>query len=1453
MIKRLVKLISVCLLLVGTFPLQSVHGQPETPTSSAQVQILEQNADGWVLRVTVPSYELEETVADGNPYHQLQIPDASYTGLSGSPRLPVVNAVLGVPADAELSVDILDVTSEVLPGSYHLLPVPVPQPAKDEFSEGTAVYQPDAEAYASDANYPAELANIADDGWLRDQRLVHLAFYPFQYRPASGQLTWHSQLLVAVRFKSSQFPQALEPVNTEFSDNPFEPLLQRNLLNYEQALQWRAVPDVQPAPLSVDESQALSTRYKIVVDTDGLYHLTYADAVAAGFAGSDPRNWQLTNLGSTVAITVTGQEDGSFDLNDEVVFYGERFRGDRYAARYPDEASIFWLLDNCDKTYCDTQIAKFRRDAGLQMEKYTYDNVYWLNVGATRGARMSLANGAPTGLTPAAYYTATVRTETQYRWFTYPLIDAEVWFWSYMDASSSPQTFTFPITLTAVANVPVSATLRGAFVAKSLSDTVYPDHHTLVTFNSPPFTVQDVWWDGYGRQAFTATVPIAQVVEGKNNLNVTIYNINGVVQSFAFDWYEVAYPRRFVPVNDILSFSGSQQGKQAFRAGGFSGSNVWSLDLTSPLTPTLITNAAVVPSGSGTYTVTLEAASGLGHQFTMVAQSALKSPKAISAYTPPDLYASTNGADYIIIADPLYNTPAQQLATYRASQGLRSMVVSLNDVFNLFGDGIYNPLAIKNFLRYAYAHWQSPAPRYVVLVGDGHSDLHMYRTDIHKGLLAQTMPPYMIFTDSYQGDVDSANQLVTLVGNDILPDMMVGRLVVADAAQLQAVVNKIIAYEAQTSQPWQQRVMFLADDVPDPAGNFVAQADGLISNHIPAQYTVQRLYLNNYSPSSAITTDFINSLNNNGALFATYIGHGYMQAWASPTIFHVTNVPSLTNAAMLPIVFDMTCATGQWHNIYDNVNNQRSLAMELVRHPTGGAIATFSPTSRSVSTGHETLASGFFDAVFKDEVHTLGEAALGGVMNIFNSGYDYDIANTFVIFGDPALKLPSPVGGWHLPDVSASITQQVAHPGNSVSYIITVRNDGSAADTFTLSTQGNTWPVQLSQTSVGPLAPGAQAQVTVTVQVPDNASYHSTDTVNVTATSQGNINKKDTQPLTTQAHFIVGSQVTSVTAANSGLPGQTLNYTLSITNTGEYADTYSVEIISAWSAALVPAGPIGPIAPGESRTLTFSITIPAAAANGSANTASLIFRSSTDPAIATTSNFLATVYIPTAIAVTPPSAAQDGVPGQTITYHLQVTNDGAATDTFDVNVSSSWPVVLTPPGALADIPASASRSLTMSVTIPPTATNGSANAITLLFRSQIAPSTSVTVTYLANTRIVAGLQLTPAALSQKGKSGETIAYTLHITNTGNFVDTFTVTSVSNWGVNVTPTSVGPLEAGGAATLTVYVSIPAAAIQGQSNSTTITLRSQRDPTAAETTILLTNVFNAYRVYLPMIKR
>ena len=89
------------------------------------------------------------------------------------------------------------------------------------------------------------------------------------------------------------------------------------------------------------------------------------------------------------------------------------------------------------------------------------------------------------------------------------------------------------------------------------------------------------------------------------------------------------------------------------------------------------------------------------------------------------------------------------------------------------------------------------------------------------------MPPNLAFVDPWQGEVDSANLLAAVVGDDILADVLIGRVPVALVAEFNTIIGKILDYESSATASWQQEILFAVDD-PDAAGDFEALAQGLI-------------------------------------------------------------------------------------------------------------------------------------------------------------------------------------------------------------------------------------------------------------------------------------------------------------------------------------------------------------------------------------------------------------------------------------------------------------------------------------------------------------------------------------------------------------------------------------------------------------------------------------------------
>ncbi|HEY0733866.1 MAG TPA: C25 family cysteine peptidase [Herpetosiphonaceae bacterium] len=980
MLKRSLIVVMLAVLLGS-----SLVSAADQAASVPGIRLLHATASSAVLDLVTSRYSLTADSSSSDTAQRLMLPGASTSADPGKPQLPMFSALLSVPASAQIELRLRETGSQTLPDHYTIAAVPRPAPLTDDLQPGATIATPDAPTYASSARYPAAPARIADDGWLRNQRIVRIELSPFQYRPALGQLIWHRHLQVEVRWNVSAAAQQRTPIDA------LDAQLGGAVLNQEAALSWQTT--LQPSQPQQLRAQTTAPRYKIVIDHDGIYRLSHADLQAAGLdlASVDPRSFRLSSQGRDVAIQVSGEADGRFDLGDALIFYGQKFSG--------SVVSDTVVLDGSVVT-TDTIMSESYAPAS----SYTDDNVYWLDTGGTPGPRMASVDGTPGSAPTPAFYRETIRAERSNVWWTWHFTSRDIWFWERVQTSDQT-TRAYTTTLDALATAPISATVRGEVVARNQNIDAAPDHRTRFVLNDT--LLEDTTWDGLIRHRFAAEIPQSALREGENRLDFTVINqpaLGG--DDLFFDWFEINYARRFQASADQLMFTGDA-GEWRYRIDGFTQPGAQIYDITAPETPRLIANPAF-EAVADTYRLAFQRSHAADARFIAVAAPGLQQPKAISLYVGPDL--SSQSADYLVITHHTLRAASERLAAYRAAQGLRTLVVDVDDLYNQFNHGIYHPVAIKRFLAHAYAHWHKPAPSYVVLAGDGHWNFKNYNPQRYGGPPI-LMPPNMAWIDPWQGEVDATNMLAAIAGTDLLPDLAIGRLPANSSAELNAMIDKIIGYEQATPGDWQQRLLFVADNTPDAAGDFVASSETLIAEHTPDDAQIERIYLENYcGPPAAVpsacpeaTDQLVDTLNLTGTLLLSYIGHASIGRWTHEQLLVNADIARLDNGSHLPIVLSMTCLDGYWF-----YPNQPGLAEDLARTATNGAIATFSPTGLGVATSHDVLEHGFYDALFQRHVRTLGPATIAAKQALYATGSDRDLINTFVLFGDPALRLPLP-------------------------------------------------------------------------------------------------------------------------------------------------------------------------------------------------------------------------------------------------------------------------------------------------------------------------------------------------------------------------------------------------------------------------------------------------------------
>lgn len=1001
---------------------------PATFAESAGPRIIETTVKSIVFELDVPQPAFDQVEVDGRVFDRVTLPGYASTGLPGQPELPQIGLSLGIPAEGEVTVRVLDAKEEDLPGTYTVLPASAwtvqrdPETGQAVAEAGVkAEFALDADIYAQDSFMPVEVATLDETAFVRQQRIARVTLHPVQVNPARGQVKVARYLRVEVSFAAPP-PSA---ASVAFTEDAFDPILRDQLLNFEQARQWQAPRQAAALVKSTASAYPGDTSrpwFKTQVRFSGLYRVTLADlrgSDLAPLAAANPARLQVWKNGQQVPAQFLGDNDALFEPAEQLLFY-----------------------------------------ADVEPDIYSDTDVVWLTIGDEQGLRMVSTDATPVGAVTDTFLPAKVHAEEDFAFVhDVPKIGTPAyprWYWLKLDSLFLPSR-TVPFVVSNPVTSGYSAQLRIRLAGSTESTTANPDHLVRVELNGQ--VLGNVVWDGKEVVVGQFDLPASSLRAGLNTITLaTPGGLPGVTLEQAYlDWIEISYRQIPKAVSDRLAFQIDGSEHREFQVTAFEGQNVVAYDVSDPTAPIQLQNMQisnglvegepdtvepalptdqprrtflplvgnVSPSAAVKYRARFGQTIAGQRSYLVTTLEAVHNIDLLSRDRGSTLHAATNQAAYLLVTHRDFMAAAQALASHRRSQGLTVAVVDIQDIYDEFGNGQLDPRAIRAFVDYAYHNWQSPAPTYVLLLGDGHYDYRMY-TGLT--MTPNFVPPYFTCADPYVCEVAIDNEFVTVSGNDRLPDLAIGRLPANTAASAMVMVNKIISYEtAPPPGAWGQTLAFVADNyrsssgVADPAGNFEALTEGVIAT-IPGQYPINRVFFDpypsddggepfRYRTPQATTSAIVGSING-GNLFLNYIGHASNNTWANESILQATDrgrndVLLMTNGPRLPIVLDMACLSGNFAE-----PQYTGIEAKMLEWTGGGSVAAWGATGFGVATGHDWLHRGFYRAVFTNGVRPVGLAAVAGKQYLWTNGPHFDdLLDTFGLLGDPALRIAFLAGG----------------------------------------------------------------------------------------------------------------------------------------------------------------------------------------------------------------------------------------------------------------------------------------------------------------------------------------------------------------------------------------------------------------------------------------------------------
>lgn len=759
--------------------------------------------------------------------------------------------------------------------------------------------------------------------------------------------------------------------------------------------------------------------YKIGVTQDGIYKIdkSLLTTLGVNLIGVDPRNIRIYGNGGKLipeknsvfryddlqenAITVVGENDGLFDNNDYILFYGQS------TDSWKNVAGSMIPFDHQLHYFSDTSFYFITTDLGI---------------GKRVTAQSSSVNAPNTTTNSQDYFGYHEQNSVN-------VVKSGREFYGEKFDLNTAYSFNFPIPDAVIGD---SVYVKSGVLSRSANVSTY-----AVNFNSGAFTfscaptninsyLADVGYYGGNAKGGLLSSSYLTVTVSKQSAQATGWLDNVVFNArrnliFNQSQFNFRDRRTVIGLNSFAKYELTNNNSNT--------PIIW--DVTDPI------NIKEQLYNTNSTILDFTTSSDSLREFCIFLNTQAYAPKAYGLIPNQNLH-SVLQADFVIVTHPSFLAEANRIATiHQQYDTLTYAIATTQEVYNEFSSGTPDIGGIRDFVKMLYHRPSNPddATKYLLLLGDG-----SYKNkDISSSNNTALIPTFetansssyisSFVTDDYFAMMDNNEGDLLPSGPDLV-DIGVGRFPVKNKSEAIAVTNKIEHYykknfafdvnaiesscaTAENDYPqgdWRNWICFLADD--EDNNEHINQANTLANKVYTGNkyYNVDKIFLDSYvqysTPGGDRYPDAVNDLNKRmekGALIVNYTGHGGELGLSEERIVEISQILAWKNENNLPLMVTATCEFSRFDD-----PDRTSAGEYCLLNEKGGAIGLMTTVRLAFSGLNFTLNNAFYDYVLSPM--TNGKMPhIGDIFRLTKRqiGTNEQYRN-FVILGDPALKLSYP-------------------------------------------------------------------------------------------------------------------------------------------------------------------------------------------------------------------------------------------------------------------------------------------------------------------------------------------------------------------------------------------------------------------------------------------------------------